>query len=54
MSAVGADLQAAMDASIEKMTEIMKISIEYQTKTTEVTTFLGQVATRATKQTPQG
>jgi hypothetical protein len=47
-------LQAAMDASLEKMMEIMKISIEYQTKTTEITTFQGQVATRAAKQTPQG
>jgi hypothetical protein len=47
-------LTAAMDASLVSMMEVMKTSIAYQTQTTEITTFLGQVASRAAKQTPQG
>lgn len=47
-------LQAAMDKSIEDLKAIMEQSIVYQTETTRITTALGQVATRAAKQTPQG
>lgn len=47
-------LQAAMDASLEKMMQVMQTSIAYQTQTTEISTYLGQVASRAAKQAPQG
>lgn len=47
-------LTAAMQASLAEMKAIMEASISYQTRITEVTTYLGQVAARAAKQTPQG
>lgn len=48
------ELKAAMEESIEKMTQVMKLSIAYNTETTQITTLLGQTANRAAKQTPQG
>ena len=47
-------LQQIISDSIAQMSEVMKQSIVYQTKITEVTTSLGQVAARAAKQSPQG
>jgi hypothetical protein len=47
-------LEAAMNTALENMMKVMKASIEYQSKTTEISTYLGQVASRAAKQTPQG
>lgn len=49
-----ASLQQIINESVAQMSEVMKQSITYQTKITEVTTYLGQVAARAAKQTPQG
>jgi hypothetical protein len=49
-----AALAAQMDASITAMAALMEKSIVYQGQITEITTFLGQVASRAAKQTPQG
>lgn len=47
-------LDAAMNAQLQSLMQVMQTSIFYQTKTTEITTYLGQVASRAAKQTPQG
>lgn len=43
-----------MQSSLNEMKAIMEASIQYQTRITEITTYLGQVAARAAKQTPQG
>jgi hypothetical protein len=49
-----AALVAQMEASTAAMALLMEKSIAYQGQITEITTFLGQVASRAAKQTPQG
>jgi hypothetical protein len=53
-SAETINLKDVIGESIAQMSEVMKQSIGYQNKITEVTTYLGQVAARAAKQTPQG
>lgn len=47
-------LQDVVNSSIAAMEKLMKTSIEYNTETTAITTLLGQNASRAAKQTPQG
>ena len=47
-------LEEAMNNALANMMKIMETSIKYQEETTKITTFQGQVATRAAKQTPQG
>jgi hypothetical protein len=47
-------LDTAMTNALQNMMLVMETSIKYQSKTTEITTYLGQVASRAAKQTPQG
>lgn len=49
-----ASLTEAMKTSIAEMKLTMEQSMLYQTEITKITTFLGQVAARAAKQTPQG
>lgn len=47
-------LQGVMNSSLENLAFLMQTSIQYQSKTTEISTYLGQVASRAAKQSPQG
>jgi hypothetical protein len=47
-------LISVMQASMQDMKIMMESSINYQTRITEITTYLGQVAARAAKQMPQG
>jgi NADH:ubiquinone oxidoreductase subunit D len=47
-------LSSQMTAQIESMQRLMEQNLIYQQKITEITTYLGQMAARAAKQTPQG
>jgi hypothetical protein len=51
---MGDSVQEVMKQALTDMETMLKQSIVFQTEMSKVTTFLGQVAARAAKQTPQG